>query len=62
MVNTKCHKCKHVRSIPGDCHVSCSKPDLQMTGNMHGINNGWFFYPFNYDPCWMTKECSNYEE
>ena len=62
MVSTDCRKCKYVRSILGDCHVRCAKPDHQMRGERHGIVNGWFFYPLNFDPCWMTKECFNYEE
>lgn len=57
----KCQNCKNKRPIPGDCHIGCVKPDLDMTGSKHGISNGWFFYPFNFDPIWMTKECSNYE-
>ncbi len=58
----KCYSCSHRRSIPGDCHSSCAKPDKEMTGNAHGIRNGWFMYPFNFDPTWMTKECSNYKK
>ena len=58
----KCRKCKHVRSIPGDCHVRCTKPDPEMRGEHYGIINGWFFYPLNYDLAWMAKECSNYED
>jgi len=33
-----------------------------MTGNQHGIDNDWFNYPDNFDPIWMTKECSNYDK
>ena len=57
----ECYDCKHRRSIPGDAHSNCSKPDRNMTGNPHGIKNGWFFYPFNFDPVWKTKLCSNFE-
>jgi len=57
-----CYKCKHKRNIPGDCHIECVNPDLEMKGNPHGIKNGWFFYPFNFDPVWMAKKCSNFEE
>jgi len=56
-----CYSCKHSRSIPGDAHIACANPDFEMTGAEHGVKNGWFFYPFNFDPIWMTKECSNYE-
>ena len=57
----QCYNCKHMRTIPGDCHISCAKPDYEMTGHDLGIRNGWFFYPINFDPCWGTKECSNFE-
>lgn len=61
-VSTQCHKCKHVRSVPGNAHVRCTKPDPKMKGNPHGVANGWFIYPMLYDPIWMEVECSNYEE
>lgn len=32
-----------------------------MTGNQHGIKNGWFMYPLLFDPIWATKECNNLE-
>jgi len=57
-----CDKCAHKRNIPGDCHVKCTKPDPEMTGNINGIKNGWFCYPNNFDPVWGTKKCSNYEK
>lgn len=61
-MSSKCYSCKFKRSVPGNCHIACSNPDMHMTGNKHGIVNGWFFYPVLFDPIWMTKECSNYEE
>ena len=57
----ECYNCKNRREIPGDCHTRCAKPDKAMTGNPHGIRNGWFMYPFNFDPIWKTKLCSNFE-
>jgi len=56
-----CNKCKHRRSVPGNTHISCAKPDPNMTGDPHGIKNGWFIYPILFDPTWMTKKCNNYE-
>jgi hypothetical protein len=26
-----------------------------------GIRNGWFMFPYNYDPVWMEGECNGYE-
>lgn len=40
-----CYNCKNMRSIPGNCHIMCTKPDPDMTGHPHGIKNGWFLYP-----------------
>jgi len=65
----ECYSCKHRRGIPGDCHSACAKPDPGMTGNPHGIRNGWFVYPgfprdmpmIGFDPVWKTKDCANYE-
>ena len=57
-----CHKkCKHKRSVPGNCHISCAKPDNGVTGNPWGIQNGWFIYPFLFDPIWGSN-CNNYEK
>lgn len=58
----ECYSCKNRRTIPGDCHSSCAKPDPDMTGDEHGKSSGWFSYPYNFDPVWKTKLCSNYEK
>lgn len=57
---TECYTCAHKREVPGNCHIACVNPDPNMTGNSHGIKNGWFFYPFLFDPTWKTKTCANY--
>lgn len=59
---SECWSCKHKRIIPGDSHISCAKPDSNMTGNPHGIVSGWFCYPFKFDPVWKQQLCCNYEE
>lgn len=35
---------------------------LGLTANQHGVKNGWCFFPFNYDPVWLTGDCSQYQE
>jgi hypothetical protein len=55
-----CHKCIHSRSIPGDAHLQCTKPSITVRGHPYGVNNGWFLYPFNYDPRWMQTDCGNF--
>jgi len=57
-----CYNCKYREEIPGDTHSKCTNPDPDMTGNEHGINNGWFCYPHNFDPVWKTKDCINFEK
>ena len=58
---TPCFECQNKRFIPGDCHISYADPDPEMTGSEHGIRHGWFFYPYNFDPIWRTKSCSNFK-
>jgi len=57
----ECYSCIHRREIAGDCHSNCAKPDKKMTGNPHGKKKGWFCYPWNFDPIWKEKDCSNYQ-
>ncbi len=33
---------------------------LNVTGNAHGIREGWFNWPYNYDPTWL-KSCDGFE-
>jgi hypothetical protein len=32
---------------------------LKVKGNPHGIKNGWFNWPFNFDPVWLD-ECDGF--
>ena len=57
----ECYYCKNRRDVPGNCHIKCVKPDVNMTGNEHGKKNGWFMYPLLFDPTWKTKQCDNFE-
>ncbi len=31
------------------------KNDLNIKGNAHGIRNGWFNWPWNFDPTWLER-------
>lgn len=62
--NPNCYLCIHRRPIAGDAHSSCYHPDsckhnsvfvLEIKGNRHGIDKGWFHWPFNYDPVWLDN-------
>lgn len=57
----QCWYCQHRRDVPGNAHIRCVKPDPDMTGDEHGIRNGWFMYPLLFDPTWKTKTCSNFQ-
>jgi hypothetical protein len=61
-METNCYKCKYRKELSWSAHSKCIKPDEEMTGHEHGIKNGWFFYPSNFDPIWRTKECNNFEK
>lgn len=32
-----------------------------ISGNQHGIDNGWFFWPIDFDPAWL-ESCLLFEE
>ncbi len=34
---------------------------LNIKANPHGVANGWFAWPFNFDPVWL-EHCDGYEE
>lgn len=56
-----CYKCKHRREVPGNAHIACAKPCVQVTGDPHGIANGWFMYPLLFDPTWGSTPCTTFE-
>lgn len=33
---------------------------LGLDADMHGVVNGWFAWPFNFDPVWL-RACSGFE-
>jgi hypothetical protein len=61
-----CYKCKFRRNIPGDCHSGCVNHVATVTGNPYGIREGWFSWPFNFDPIGLKhatdlNRCQNEE-
>lgn len=68
MKNEKaCYQCKHRGTVPGDTHSMCAfnwatSENLPPQGNSHGIKNGWWIFPFNYDPTWMIGECIAFDD
>jgi len=41
--------------------VMASSKNLNIKGNPHGIKNGWFNFPFNFDPVWL-ENCDGFKE
>ena len=60
-----CWTCGYVGSVPGSAHARCKfdweKAKKRMPeGSVHGIRNGWWAFPLNYDPVWMVGECQEW--
>ena len=47
-------------SKAGNIGTATQPRTLNVKGNQHGIKNGWFNYPFNFDPTWL-EECDGFE-
>lgn len=41
--------------------VSAKAVSLGIKADPHGISNGWFCWPYNFDPVWL-KNCNGFEE
>jgi len=64
-VNKSCFNCAYKRTVPGDAHIACGfnfkKAEKPIpAGDPHGIKNGWYSFPINYDPNWMREECQGF--
>lgn len=35
--------------------------EMGIKGNPHGIKEGWFMWPINFDPVWL-ESCNSFEE
>ncbi len=55
-----CYKCKFRGTLPWDAHSKCNNAEARVVGNEHGIKNGWFFHPVNFDPTWL-EECDGFQ-
>ena len=56
-----CYKCMFRRPLQGDAHSRCVNRTNNITvqGHPHGIKNGWFYWPHNFDPTWL-EDCSGW--
>ena len=57
----ECYHCAHKREVPYNAHIQCAKPSENVIGNQYGIEQGWFMYPFLFDPTWKENFCDNYQ-
>lgn len=48
-----CYKCEYRGDLIGDAHSHCKNRKANVLGDNHGIENDWFFWPFNFDPVWL---------
>jgi hypothetical protein len=55
-----CYKCEHRCNVPGDCHSACKNWKVNVRGAIHGVRNGWFCWPFDFDPVWL-ESCDGFE-
>jgi hypothetical protein len=56
-----CYDCVHRQAFPGSCHSFCTNKIALVKGDDHGIANGWFYHPFNFDPVWLIY-CDGFED
>ena len=54
-----CLQCVHRRQIPGDAHSRCNNVKAVVKGSDCGIHNGWFIWPYSFDPVWLL-ECNGF--
>lgn len=61
----ECYRCIHRSEIQGSVHSKCMNPSQSVAhnGDEYGKKNGWFSYPYSFDPTWKGKElCQNFKE
>lgn len=73
MSKPNCYDCVHRRDLAGNAHSKCEHPranigfvvgfgnPLRIIGDPHGIRQGWFLWPINFDPVWL-KSCDGFEK
>ena len=61
-MKAKCYECAYRGSVPGSAHIACrfawakSEHPIPL-GKEHGVRNGWWVFPMDFDPVWMISEC-----
>jgi hypothetical protein len=52
---------KHGKLMSLSAQYSPELRKLMPQGEYHGIKNGWYNFPVNYDPVWMISKCKFYK-
>ena len=58
-----CYTCPYREQVPGSAHSACKAIENNLGEaaktlikfDLHGVRNGWCFWPLNFDPVWV--EC-----
>jgi len=58
----QCYGCVFRKELSWSAHSECvfnwdesnKKPPQH---NEHGLKNGWYNFPYNYDPVWQESKC-----
>ena len=61
MEKPNCYNCRWRHELPGDEHSGCANNRAHVTGDIHAVKAGWFFWPYNFDPVWLLT-CDGFEE
>lgn len=61
MAKPNCYECKYRGELVGDAHSACHNLIANVKANPHGVKNGWFFHPVNFDPTWLEK-CDGFKQ
>lgn len=56
-----CYQCKFREQCIGDAHSQCKNWKAKVKGDLHGVRNGWFCWPFNFDPTWLIS-CTGFKK
>lgn len=70
MSKTSCHDCPHSSSniLLNSAHIKCalfwankSARSEAPAFSEHGKANGWYDFPYDYDPIWQTEDCKYFK-
>ena len=57
-----CYDCAHRAGVFDSAHSECRHPqrvDLTIEAERRGQENGWFTWPWDFDPVWL-RECDGF--